>query len=42
MAGEIRMIWWMCGCNRMDRISNVVIRERAAIAPLEEKMGGLD
>jgi len=32
------MIWWMCGYTRLDRIRNVVIRERVGVAPLEDKL----
>ena len=32
------MIRWMCGYTRLDRIRNVVIRERVGVAPLEEKL----
>jgi len=28
MVAEMRMIRWMCGYTRLDRIRNVVIRER--------------
>ena len=28
----------MCGYTRLDRIRNVVIRERVGVAPLEDKM----
>jgi len=34
----MRMIRWMCGLTRLDRIRNVAIRERVAVAPLEEKL----
>ena len=33
------MIRWMCGYTRLDRIRNVVMRERVGIAPLEDKLG---
>ena len=32
------MIRWMCGYTRLDRIRNVVIRERVGVTPLEEKL----
>jgi len=38
MVVEIRMIRWMCGYTRLDRIRNVVVRERVGAAPLEDKL----
>ena len=38
MIPEMRMIRWMCGYTRLDRIRNVVIRERVGVAPLEDKL----
>ena len=38
MVAEMKMIRWMCGYTRRDRIRNVVIRERVGVAPLEEKL----
>ena len=38
MVAEMRMIWLMCGYTRLDRIRNVVIRERVRVAPLEDKL----
>ena len=38
MVAEMRMIRWMCGYTRVDRIRNVVIRERVGVAPLEDKL----
>jgi len=38
MVVEMRMIRWMCDYTRLDRIKNVVIRERVGIAPLEDKL----
>jgi len=38
MVAEMRMIWWMCGYTRLDRLQNVVINEKVGVAPLEEKM----
>jgi len=35
---EMRMNWWMCGYTRLDRLWNVVIREKVGVAPLKEKM----
>jgi len=34
----MRMIRWMFGYAGLDRVRNVVTREKARIAPLEEKM----
>ena len=38
MVAKMRMIRWMCGFTRLDRIRNVVIRERVGVAHLEEKL----
>ena len=38
MVAEIRMIRWMCGYTRLDRIRNVVIRERVRVTPIEDKL----
>ena len=41
MVAEIRMVRWMCGFTRLDRISNGVSRGLAEVAPMgpiEEKM----
>ena len=38
MVAEMRIIRWMCGYTRLDRIRNVVIRERVEVAPLEDKL----
>ena len=38
MVVNMRMIRWMCQYTRLDRVRNVLIRERAGVAPLEEKM----
>jgi len=38
MVAEMRMIRRICGYTRLDRIKNVVIRERVGVTPLEEKM----
>ena len=32
-----RMIRWMFGYTRLDRIRNVVIRKKVRVAPIEEK-----
>jgi len=39
MVAEMRMIRWMCGYTRLDKIRNVIFREKAEVAPIEEKMG---
>ena len=38
MVAEMRMIRWMCGYTRMDRIRNEVIRDLVKVAPIEGKM----
>jgi len=38
MTAEMRMNRWMCGYTKLDRIRNVVIRERVGVTLLEEKM----
>jgi len=38
MVVKMRMIRWTCGYTRLDRIRNVVIRERVRVAPLEDKL----
>jgi len=38
MVTEMRMIQWMCGYARLDRIKNVMIRERVRVARLELKL----
>src|SRR5215210_6229545 len=37
-VAEMRMLRWMCGHTRKDRIRNEVIRERLAVAPIDEKL----
>ena len=37
-VAEIRMIRWMCGYTRTDRIRNEVIRDLVKVAPIEDKM----
>ena len=34
---EMRMLCWICGHTRMDRVRNDDIRDRLGIAPIEEK-----
>ena len=38
MVAEMRMIRLMCDYTRLDRVRNVVIRERVGVAPLEDRM----
>ena len=38
MVAEMRMVRWMCGFTRLDRIRNEEIRDLAEVAPIEEKM----
>jgi len=38
MVAEMRMVRWMCGFMRIDRVRNGVIRDLAKVAPIEEKM----
>ena len=38
MVAEMRMIRWMCGYTRVDRISNGVIRYLVKVVPIENKM----
>ena len=35
---EMRMLRWMSGHARMDRIRNEVIRSKVGVAPIEDKM----
>ena len=38
MVAEMRMIRWMCGYTKMDRIRNEVIKDLVKVAPIEDKM----
>jgi len=38
MVAEMRIIRWMCGYTRMDRISNGVIRDLVKVALIEDKL----
>ena len=38
MVVEMRMIRWMCGYTRIDRIRNCAIRDLVKIALIEDKM----
>ncbi|KAI8538489.1 hypothetical protein RHMOL_Rhmol09G0107800 [Rhododendron molle] len=35
---EMRMLKWMCGKTRRDRIKNETVREMVGVAPIEEKL----
>ena len=37
-VAEMRMLRWMCGHTRMDKIRNADIREKVGVAPMEDKM----
>ena len=37
-VAEMRMLRWMCGHTRKDRLRNEVIREKVRVAPIEYKM----
>jgi hypothetical protein len=37
-VAEMRMLRWMCGKTRRDRIRNETIREMVGVAPIEEKL----
>ncbi|VFQ95415.1 unnamed protein product [Cuscuta campestris] len=37
-AAEMRMLRWMCGKTRLDRISNEVIRRQVGMSPVEVKL----
>ena len=38
MIAEMRMIRWMCGYTRIDRISNGVIRDLVKVVHIEDKL----
>ena len=40
MVVEMRMIRWMCGYTRRDKIRNGVIRELVKVTPIKDKMSG--
>ena len=37
-VAEIRMLRWMCGLTRGDRVRNETIREKVGVTPVENKM----
>lgn len=37
-VAEMRMLRWMCGHTRKDRLRNEVVREKVGVAPIEDKM----
>jgi len=37
-VAEMRMLRWMCGHTRKDRLRNEAIREKVHVAPIEDKM----
>ena len=38
MVAEMRMVRWMCGFTRIDRIRNEEIKDLVKVAPIEDKM----
>ena len=41
-VAEMRMIRWMCGHMRLDKIRNEVIKSKIGVASIEDKMERLD
>ena len=37
-VAEMRMLRWMCGKTRMDKVRNEDIRSLVGVAPIEDKM----
>uniref|UniRef100_A0A1S4D9K8 Reverse transcriptase domain-containing protein n=1 Tax=Nicotiana tabacum TaxID=4097 RepID=A0A1S4D9K8_TOBAC len=37
-VAEMKMLKWMCGCTKKDRIKNEAIRDRVGVASVEDKM----
>jgi len=38
-VAEMRMIRWMCGHTRLDKIRNEVIRDKIKVESIEDKIG---
>jgi len=38
MVAEMRMLRWMCGYTRLDRLKNETIRKSIGLAPIEDKL----
>jgi len=38
MVAEMRMLRWMCGYSRIDRIRNRAIRDSVEVAPIDDKL----
>ncbi|XP_070057152.1 uncharacterized protein [Nicotiana tomentosiformis] len=37
-VAEMRMLRWMCGHTRLNRIRNAIIRDKVSVSPIEDKM----
>jgi len=37
-VAEMRMIWWICGHMRLDRIRNKVIRDNVGVTSIDDKI----
>ncbi|XP_070020888.1 uncharacterized protein [Nicotiana sylvestris] len=38
LKAQMRMLRWMCGHTKLDKIRNEVIREKVGVAPVDDKM----
>jgi len=38
MVAKMKMIRWMCGYTRIDRIRNGIIKDLVNVAPIKDKM----
>ena len=38
MVAEMRMIRWMCGYTKLDRLRNEIIRKSVGVAHIEDKL----